>query len=212
MILFDHLKKCFKLTAQTADPQSMRRGVCHAYSAVADTPAAKHPFPVGREFAEAIGYDKSVLDALPPATTESFTGVSNVSVFAEIPNGATVVDLGCGTGVDSLIAAQKTGASGQVLGIDFSLSMLKKGRRAIRATETNNLTFLCADAERLPLLDKTVDRVMVNGIFNLNPDRAEIIKEIYRILKPGGKIFGAELIANKTQRRQKITSLSQWMA
>lgn len=104
----------------------LRHGVRQAYSAVADNPQAEHPFPVGRQFAESLGYSPGVLADLPAAAVEAFAGVSNVAVFADIPEGATVLDLGCGAGLDSLIAAGRVGPAGRVLGIDFSESMLTR--------------------------------------------------------------------------------------
>ncbi len=87
-------------------PQQLREGVREAYSEAARKPQDEHPFPVGREFAESLGYPPDLLAGLPAVAVEAFSGVSNVSVFAEIPSGATVLDLGCGAGLDSLIAAR----------------------------------------------------------------------------------------------------------
>src|SRR5262245_12218575 len=100
--------------------EQLREGVWQAYSAVAEAPDSEHPFAVGRAFAERLGYPAEVLQQLPVAAVEAFTGVSNVSIFAEIPLNARVLDLGCGAGLDSLIAAQRAGPAGLVIGIDFS--------------------------------------------------------------------------------------------
>src|SRR5262245_47751692 len=92
----------------------LRQGVWRAYSDVAREPSGEHPFAVGRQFAEALGYPATALAGLPAVTVEAFTGVSNVSVFAEFPSGARVLDLGCGAGLDSLLAAQRVGPRGRV--------------------------------------------------------------------------------------------------
>ena len=97
-----------------------------AYSEAADSPGDSHPFPVGNDFALSVGYPEDLLQSLPESSVKRFTGVSNVSVFAEIQAGSTVLDFGCGAGMDSLIAAVKTGPSGRVHGIDFSSSMLSQ--------------------------------------------------------------------------------------
>src|SRR5574337_392431 len=91
--------------------QQLREGVWHAYSAVAERPQGEHPFAVGRSFAESLGYPAEWLDRVPPASVEAFTGVSNVSIFADLPEGARVLDLGCGAGLDSLIAAWRVSRS-----------------------------------------------------------------------------------------------------
>jgi len=169
-------------------------GVKKAYSAAAEQPAERHPFPVGRAFAESVGYPKDLLDSLPAQSVEAFAGVSNVSLFAAIPAGSIVLDLGCGAGLDALIAAQRTGPSGKVVGIDFSTSMLRRAEKAAHEKELAWLDFRESVAESLPLGDKEVDVALVNGIFNLNPKRDAIFKELFRVVRPGGHVYAAELI------------------
>ena len=101
-------------------------GVKKAYSSAAERPTEQHPFPVGRAFAESLDYPKELLESLPSYSVDAFAGVSNVSIYAEIPEGSTVLDLGCGAGLDTLIAARRTGSAGRVIGIDFSGSMLDR--------------------------------------------------------------------------------------
>ena len=172
-----------------------------AYSAAARRPRDQHPFPVGREFAESLGYPREVLSTLPEECVEAFTGVSNVSMFAEIPQGARVLDLGCGAGLDSLIAAQRTGPEGIVIGVDFSFPMLKRARRGA------GVVFCQADAEDLPLRDGSIDVALVNGIFNLNPTRDAIFRELGRVVRRGGVVYSAELIAP-----QQPLSEADWFA
>ncbi len=174
--------------------QRVREGVRKAYSAAAQNPKDKHPFPVGRRFAQSVGYPVALLDKLPSLSVDSFSGVSNVSIFAEIPIKATVLDLGCGAGLDSLIAAEQVGPQGKVLGLDFSGAMLARSRKAVEQAASDNVVFLQASAEGLPIKDDTIDVALVNGIFNLNPAREAIFRELARVLRPGGTVFGAELI------------------
>jgi arsenite methyltransferase len=172
----------------------IRDAVQHVYSEAALHPEDKHPFPMGRHFAENIGYPPELLANLPSVSFEAFTGVSNVSVFADIPVGATVLDLGCGAGLDSFIAATRVGPTGKVIGVDFSDSMLSRAHQAAEAYGTHNVEFRQADAERLPLEDNMFDVALVNGIFNLNPAREAIFRELRRVLREGGTVFAAELI------------------
>jgi len=115
--------------------QHLRNGVRQAYSDVAKNPQAEHPFPVGRQFAESLGYPPGLLADLPALAVEAFTGVSNVAIFADIPEGATVLDLGCGAGLDSLIAAKRVGPAGHVIGLDFSEPMLARAWQAAAEAE-----------------------------------------------------------------------------
>jgi hypothetical protein len=94
------------------DARGIREAVREAYSAASKDPRGEHAFPVGKEFAQSLGYPSNLLAQLPAASVEAFSGVSNVSVMAEIPAGACVLDLGCGAGVDSLIAAKRSGPGG----------------------------------------------------------------------------------------------------
>lgn len=210
MGVIKNVKKYFLKKENITDPSQLRKGVRLAYSDAAINPKGKHPFPVGRWFAESIGYPKDILDSLPSFVSESFTGVSNVSIFAKIPKGSTVLDIGCGAGLDSLIAGYKTGDSGKVIGIDFSNSMLEKTKEGRIKTNQHHLEFCCAAAENLPFPDKFFDVILANGIFNLNPFRDEIFREMARVIKPGGSVYAAELILKKPQPAKKVCDLNDW--
>jgi arsenite methyltransferase len=113
------------------DPTLLRDKVRGAYSSAAERPKEKHAFPVGKQFAESLGYPADLLASLPSVACDAFAGVSNVSLFAELPVGATVLDLGCGSGTDALIAARRVGPTGRVIGVDFSTAMLSRARQAV---------------------------------------------------------------------------------
>jgi arsenite methyltransferase len=200
----------FKGERQPLEPMELREGVKQAYSSVATKPKEKHPFPVGRHFAENIGYSKEILDNLPKIALRSFTGVTNVSVFAEIPKGSIVLDVGCGAGLDTLIASRKTGKTGRVIGIDFSIEMLECACSASKEF-ADNINYYCADAENLPVHSESIDIIIVNGIFNLNPFRTKIFGELYRVIKREGNLYISELIEKKEQNKSdKIFNLNDW--
>lgn len=192
--------------------RELREGVRRAYGAAADRPDREHPFPVGRAFAESLGYPTSLLDRFPEPCVEAFTGVSSVALFAEIPPGAVVLDLGCGAGLDSLIAAERTGARGRVVGVDFSASMLDRARRAASRMGAENVEFLESDAESLPVDDRSVDVALVNGIFNLNPARDAIFRELGRVVRPAGVVYAAELALRAPLPRRESEGDANWFA
>jgi len=196
----------------TTPAENLRQGVRRAYSAVADTPQGEHPFPVGRQFAESLGYSPQLLADLPAEAVEAFAGVSNVAVFADLPAGATVLDLGCGAGLDSLIAAGRVGPTGRVIGVDFSQSMLTRARQAAAETGYQNIEFHQTEAEKLFLEDASIDVALVNGIFNLNPARQSIFRELARVVRPGGMVYGAEIILRQPLPPEEQTSESNWFA
>jgi ubiquinone/menaquinone biosynthesis C-methylase UbiE len=153
-----------------------------------------------------------VLDSLPASAVEAFSGVSNVSMFAALEPDSTVLDLGCGAGLDSLIAAQRVGPGGRVVGIDFSKAMLERAKHAARSAPINNITVLSAAAEKLPLADATIDTALVNGVFNLNPERADIFAELARVIRPGGTAYAAELILKEPLPSEVRQDEASWFA
>lgn len=191
--------------------EALRQGVQDAYTAAALEPEAEHPFPVGPEFAASIGYPAPVLERIPREAQASFAGVGNVSCFAEISAGDRVLDIGCGSGLDSMIAAERTGAEGLVLGVDFSQAMLERARNAASHL-SDTVHFLRASADALPLPASSVDSILVNGIFNLNPFRQPLFRELARVLRPGGCIAGAELILKEALPEQPDPSPTQWFS
>jgi len=190
----------------------LRAKVNGAYSAAATRPEQKHPFPIGRALAENLEYPPGVLDGVPQISVEAFAGVSNVSLFADLPAGATVLDLGCGAGMDSIIAARRVGPTGRVTGIDFSEAMLARARAAKEQVNLPHLQFQQGDAEYLPLANESIDVALVNGIFNLNPKRKEIFSELARVLRPGGSAYVAELVLTAPLPENDHASESNWFA
>ncbi len=190
----------------------IREKVRDAHSAAAIRPKGRHPFPVGREFAESIGYAPDLLLRMPAACVDAFAGVSNVSVLAGIPAGSRVLDLGCGAGLDSLIAAHRTGPRGAVIGIDFSEDMLQRARCGASESGASNVVFCRADGERLPIATDSIDVAIVNGIFNLNPTRGAIFGELARVLRPGGAVYAAELILSQPRPPEQESDEANWFA
>ncbi|HJN77817.1 MAG TPA: methyltransferase domain-containing protein [Myxococcota bacterium] len=191
------------------DPTQLREGVRKAYSAAAQSPEGKHPFPVGRDFAESVGYPPELLDRFSSEATGAFAGVSNVAISADIPPGSVVMDLGCGAGLDTLVAAERTGPGGRVLGIDFSPTMVARARAATADIEA--VEIIEAAGERIPLERGSVDVALVNGIFNLNPNRESLFSELARVVRPGGVVFAAELILRAALDAASRSS-SSWFA
>ena len=195
-----------------ADSTPLRERVRAAYSMAALHPSEKHVFPVGRAFAESLGYPPELLDLLPPVAVEAFAGVSNVAIFADIPPGSRVLDLGCGAGLDALVAAQRTGCTGTVVGIDFSDSMLDRARHAAMEAGLGNLELRAGDGEDRPLESASVDVVLINGIFNLNPARGAIFEELSRVVRANGRVYAAELVLKESLPEDERHDVSNWFA
>jgi SAM-dependent methyltransferase len=194
------------------DREALEHAVERAYSAAAESPRARHPFPVGEGFAREAGYGEELLASIPAAAIEAFAGVSNVAVQAPIAAGDRVLDLGCGAGLDSIAAARRAGAGGVVAGLDFSRAMLERARAAAAEARAGNVHFVLGSAALLPLPGAWADAALVNGIFNLNPNRAAIFAELARVVRPGGVVCGAELILTAPLPDTERGSPSSWFA
>ena len=192
--------------------QHLRTSVQRAYTEAARRPQDEHPFPVGRSFAESIGYPHNLLESLPSVSVDAFSGVSNVAIFADIPEGVTVLDLGCGSALDTLIAARRTGPKGKVISIDFSDAMLARARRAVEQVSLDNVELHLADAEIIPVEDRAIDVAIINGIFNLNPTRDAIFNELARVVRLGGTVFASELILREPLIPNINESETDWLA
>jgi arsenite methyltransferase len=190
---------------------TLREGVRNAYSAAASNPSAKHPFPVGRDFACSLGYPTELLEQVPANAVEAFAGVANVSCFAPLPERGRVLDLGCGSGFDSLVFSVRANHQTPVCAVDFSAEMLARGRRASQEIGAP-VTFVQASAEEIPLPDDSVDVAMVNGIFNLNPAREALFFELARVLRPGGVVAGAELVLSEALPIEAEPSPESWFS
>jgi arsenite methyltransferase len=204
------LRRRDAMLSQSAD--ELRERVREAYSAAADAPRDKHPFPVGAAFAYELGYPQELLGRIPGESADAFAGVSNVSIQAPLREGTLVLDLGCGAGLDALVAAERVGSNGRVVGIDFSDSMLNRAHRSARGSGHDKVLFLRASAEQMPLDDSCVDVALVNGIFNLNPFRDKICRELFRVLRPGGQAFGAELILKARLPEELQSGAANWFS
>jgi arsenite methyltransferase len=196
----------------TTNSHELRESVRLAYSAAASDPGAKHPFPVGPGFAQDLGYPQELLSRIPDESVEAFAGVSTVSLQAQLREGLTVLDLGCGAGLDSLVAAERVGSTGCVVGIDFSASMLDRANRSVRRRGYSHVVFVRTSAEQLPLRDASVHVALVNGIFNLNPFREEIFRELGRVVRPGCHVYGAELILQSPLPKSLQSGSANWFS
>ncbi len=188
------------------DKASLKESVREAYSLAAEGGEGL-PFPVGVQFAESVGYPAERLAAADRRTGEAFAGVSAVAVAAPVEAGQTVLDLGCGAGLDSAIAVEKAGAGGRVIGVDFSAAMLRRARQGVPEA-----VFVQADAERLPLRDASVDVALVNGIFNLNPNREALFQELRRVVRHSGRVFGAELVLAEALPEEARRGSANWFS
>ena len=188
------------------DIKRLREEVSFIYARVAADPSGDFHFHRGSKYAaEWLGYDADELAALPSASTASFAGVANPHSIAPIAEGETVLDIGCGAGMDLLLAARRTGPRGHAIGVDMTEAMAERARASARAAGLGNVEVRLGDALALPLEDISVDVVISNGVLNLVPDNEAAFSEVARVLKPGGRLQLADIVV-ENELSEKIRS------
>jgi SAM-dependent methyltransferase len=192
------------------DRETLRSAVQEEYAAVAESPDKGFHFHTGRPLAKRLGYDPRWLDGIPEASIESFAGTGNPFSLGLLKNGERVVDVGCGAGIDSLIASRMIGPEGSVIGVDMTPAMLEKARSAAREAHISNVEFKVGFAEELPVSDGWADVVISNGVINLMPDKRVAFTELARVLKPGGRLQIGDILVQKAVPESAKERIELW--
>lgn len=192
------------------DVAELRRAIQAEYGVVAADPGHGFHFHTGRRLARIVGYDDAWLDGVPEQTVASFAGTGNPFSVGVIAPGERVVDVGCGAGIDSFIAAGMTGPDGAVVGVDMTPEMVDKARQSATAAGVSNVEFHHGLAESLPVADGWADVVISNGVLNLFPDKFAGLQEMARVLKPGGRLQIADIVVQKNVGDKARRDIDLW--
>jgi arsenite methyltransferase len=196
------------LSLMSAD--EIRDAVAARYDQVAHTPEAQFGFPVGKEFATKLGYPSDVLAEFPDSAIESFTGAGNPHGHVRPRPGETVLDLGCGAGLDLCIYAKQVTEAGRVIGVDHSTQMIAKAMHNAESLGMAWAEFICSGVERIPVDSGEVDVVTANGILNLSPDKDNVLIETARVLRPGGRMIFSEIVLTEAIAEVSRDSIDDW--
>jgi SAM-dependent methyltransferase len=198
------------IMAPAVDVDDLRRAIQDEYALVAQHPEHGFHFLVGRPLAELLGYEDAWLAGIPESTLASFAGTGNPLSVGALRPAEHIVDVGCGGGIDSLIAASMVGPSGRVIGIDMTPAMVLKARASAAAAGLNNVDFREGFGEAVPVEHSWADVVISNGVLNLMPDKDAALREMARVLKPGGRLQVGDILVQKPVPQDAKEDISLW--
>jgi SAM-dependent methyltransferase len=180
------------------------------FARIASDPGTEQRFRIGRASAVELGYDAAGLSSIPLDALEAFAGVGDPLSLAPVRNSMTVLDLGCGSGVDTIRAADRVGPAGRVIGIDMTPEMVDRARNACRQRGLTQVEIRCGTAETLDLPDEAVDVAISNGVINLCPDKPRVLAILHRVLKPGGRLQIADMSLRDGINPELLERIGEW--
>ena len=197
-----------QLSAQ--DREQINAGIRKKYNKVAKSPEGHFKYPTGRDGLKGLHYNDKLIANLPDAVADSFCGVGNPFPLGKISQGEQILDIGCGAGVDTILAALIVGPKGSVVGVEIVPEMIARAESNLQMMELDNVNFQKTSGEDLPFSDDTFDVVISNGVINLIPDKEAALSEMIRVLKPAGRLMVADQVAAGSVQKDMKARFANW--
>ena len=196
------------LTVSAKEKEKITSVIRRKYKMVAQSLADQFRYPTGRAGLQQLGYPEELIEVLPDDVAQWYCGVGNPLSLSDIMPGESVLDLGCGAGVDTILAARLVEPNGTAVGVDLSEEMIERAKSNKQVSETENVEFQVADTESLPFDDGQFDVVTSNAMLNLAVEKKQVLQEAYRVLKKGGRIQIADqiLVGDLMDQKQAVES------
>ena len=192
------------------DREELRARISDKYRDVAMNPELGFHFHTGAPLARMLGYPDLVVGSLPETAVQSFAGTGNPFLFGDLAPGEVVVDVGCGAGFDTLIAAGQVGPAGRVLAVDMTAEMREQAERGAAALGYSHVAVREGFAESLPVPGGAADVVISNGVINLCPDKQAVFREMFRVLKPGGRLQVGDILVHREVPQEAKDDIDLW--
>ena len=192
------------------DLDGLRTAIRAEYAAVASEPERGFHFHTGQRLATILGYPQDWIERLPVGAVLSMAGTGNPLALGEVQPGERVVDCGSGAGADALIAARLVGPTGRVIGVDMTPEMVARAQANAREAGLANVEFREGLLEALPVDDGWADLVISNGVLNLVPNKGAALGEMFRVLRPGGRLQIADIVLGREVPDDSKEDVSLW--
>jgi SAM-dependent methyltransferase len=192
------------------DEKKIQDAVREKYAQVSKSASGKFNYPTGRDGAIQQGYDPAIIQSMTEELIESFCGVGNPFKLGAIKSGETVLDVGCGAGFDLIVASRMVGQDGKVCGIDLTPEMAEKAKRNLKQYGVQSYNIQIAGAESIPYPDNIFDVIISNGVLNLSPLKEKSFREIYRVLRPNGRLQFADIVLKQDCGGAMCSTLEAW--
>jgi arsenite methyltransferase len=198
------------LELKQTDKENITKSILEKYAKASVSMEGSFRYPTGTQALRMLGYEEAILSLLPESVQAVYCGVGNPFSLGAIDPGMAVIDIGCGAGVDTLVAALMAGPGGKAVGVDITPEMVERANKNLRQVRLSNVSFHQTSAEKLNFSPESFDVAISNGALNLVVNKEQALAEIYRVLKPGGRLMVADQVLLGKPPQSKKGIVDSW--